>query len=330
MNTEAILVNAAGLSSIVALWMFAIGSAFKSKTRIVYIAGIVVLAFCFTCVSISLLVRTAESARFPITNLYESLLLFSWGLLLVSIVLFSRQSLPQLGWLTALSVSLVFLYASWLPPGQHVIKPLMPALVSYWRAIHVPPLIVSYAFFVMSGLLSIVNLWSGRRRMTAAACLLALLVCLLSIYLGTLKLADVQTIQLGFWIGLCISCAATFGLFFWEAHRPFVPTKLNDLADGLSQKSIAIAFPLLTFGIITGALWANHAWGAYWTWDPKESMSLATWLSYAAYLHLRSRSSCRSDTLSLCAFLGLLLTILTYLGFTFLDLGGLHTYGNIT
>jgi len=244
-------------------------------------------------------------------------------------VLFKRTGPLYLGCLTALCVTLVFLYASWLPPGLHEIKPLMPALVSFWRVIHVPPLIVSYAFFITSGLLAILNLWSARRRRTAISCLMALALCVVSIYLGTLKLASAPTINLLFWCGLTVSCFAILLLFWMETKSKPVRTELYEMTEAICQKSITIAFPLLTFGIVTGAFWANHAWGAYWTWDPKESMSLATWLSYAAYLHLRAREDCRTDSLSLCAFLGLLLTILTYLGFSFLGMGGLHTYGNL-
>ncbi|MBX9949206.1 MAG: c-type cytochrome biogenesis protein CcsB [Candidatus Obscuribacterales bacterium] len=329
MNAEALFVNAAGFSSLFAFWIFAIASAFQARLRVVGAAGVHLLVFCFVCISISLLVRALGADRFPIANLYESLLFFSWGLLLAFVVLRNRISTLYLGCLTALCVSLVFLYASWLPPGLHEIRPLMPALVSFWRVIHVPPLIVSYAFFLISGLVAILNLWSARRRMTAICCLMALTLCVVCVFLGTLKLASAQVINLLFWFGLSVSLVAMFLLFYMETKIAPVTTEFCGMTDAICQKSISIAFPLLTFGIITGAFWANHAWGAYWTWDPKESMSLATWLSYAAYLHLRARDDCRTDSLSLCAFLGLLLTILTYLGFTFMGLGGLHTYGNL-
>lgn len=237
--------------------------------------------------------------------------------------------MPQLGWLTALAVSTVFLYASWLPAGQHEINPLTPALVSYWRVIHVPPLMLSYAFLIVSGLLSIVHLWCARRPLTAIACLISVMICLCAISIGTLKLAPVGALPVFFWPVMLLSSLAAFAAFWRERKIPYRPTPQCDLLDSLSQKSIAMGFPLLTFGIISGALWANHAWGNYWTWDPKESMSLATWLCYAAYLHLRARYSISNDALSLCAVMGLLLTILTYLGFTFLSMGGLHTYGNL-
>lgn len=90
---------------------------------------------------------------------------------------------------------------------------------------------------------------------------------------------------------------------------------------------MAIGFPLLTIGIITGGLWANHAWGSYWSWDPKESMALVTWLSYAAYIHLRIQRELSAEKLAVVSVIGLLLTLLTYLGFNSLGFGGLHSYG---
>jgi cytochrome c-type biogenesis protein CcsB len=105
--------------------------------------------------------------------------------------------------------------------------------------------------------------------------------------------------------------------------------KAAETYDDVSYRLIAIGFPLLTIGIITGGLWANHAWGSYWSWDPKESMALVTWLSYAAYIHLRVYREERPEKLALVAVIGLILTLLTYLGFNTLGFGGLHSYGQI-
>jgi cytochrome c-type biogenesis protein CcsB len=103
--------------------------------------------------------------------------------------------------------------------------------------------------------------------------------------------------------------------------------KQADTYDDVSYRCVAIAFPLLTIGIITGGLWANAAWGSYWSWDPKENMALMTWLSYAAYIHLRIHRECSAEKLSVVAVAGLLLTLLTYLGFNALGFSGLHSYG---
>jgi cytochrome c-type biogenesis protein CcsB len=95
--------------------------------------------------------------------------------------------------------------------------------------------------------------------------------------------------------------------------------------DNFSYKSTAISFPLLTFGIISGAIWANYAWGTYWSWDPKETWSLITWLIYAAYLHGRFTKGWRGKKAAYLSIIGFGAVIFTYLGVTFL-LPGLHAY----
>jgi cytochrome c-type biogenesis protein CcsB len=124
------------------------------------------------------------------------------------------------------------------------------------------------------------------------------------------------------------------GMFFaFRLLGNVSPSALNveqkEVFDDVSYRCIAIGFPLLTIGIITGGLWANHAWGSYWSWDPKESMALVTWLSYAAYIHLRVHRELAAEKLSLVSVAGLLLTLLTYLGFNSLGFGGLHSYGKV-
>jgi cytochrome c-type biogenesis protein CcsB len=96
--------------------------------------------------------------------------------------------------------------------------------------------------------------------------------------------------------------------------------------DDISYKSIALGFPFLTIGIITGSVWANYAWGSYWSWDPKETWSLITWFIYAAYLHSRVTKSWRGKKSALLSMIGFASVIFTYFGVNFI-LSGLHAYG---
>jgi len=100
-----------------------------------------------------------------------------------------------------------------------------------------------------------------------------------------------------------------------------------DLLDEVGYKTIAIGFPLLTIGIITGAFWANVAWGTYWSWDPKETWSLIVWLIYAAYLHARITKGWRGKKAAVLSIVGFSATIFCYLGVN-LILSGLHSYGS--
>jgi cytochrome c-type biogenesis protein CcsB len=100
----------------------------------------------------------------------------------------------------------------------------------------------------------------------------------------------------------------------------------SELLDEVGYKTIAIGFPLLTIGIITGAFWANVAWGTYWSWDPKETWSLIVWLIYAAYLHARITKGWRGNKAALLSIVGFSATLFCYLGVN-LILSGLHSYG---
>jgi cytochrome c-type biogenesis protein CcsB len=105
---------------------------------------------------------------------------------------------------------------------------------------------------------------------------------------------------------------------------PFLFPELVVL-DDLNYKTIAVGFPLLTLGIITGAAWANSAWGSYWSWDPKETWSLITWFVYAAYLHARLTRGWQGTVAAAISIVGFAFVIFTYFGVNFL-LSGLHSY----
>jgi cytochrome c-type biogenesis protein CcsB len=95
--------------------------------------------------------------------------------------------------------------------------------------------------------------------------------------------------------------------------------------DEVIYRMISIGFVLLTLGIITGAAWADHAWGRYWGWDPKETWSLITWLIYATFLHARLVRGWRGMRMTLISIAGFLAVMFTYLGVNYV-LAGLHSY----
>lgn len=105
----------------------------------------------------------------------------------------------------------------------------------------------------------------------------------------------------------------------------FPPAKI---LDELNYKAIMIGFPLLTLGIITGAAWANYAWGTYWSWDPKETWSLIVWFIYAAFLHARFTKGWVGKRAAWLSIIGFAATIFCYLGVN-LFLSGLHSYGGL-
>ena len=107
---------------------------------------------------------------------------------------------------------------------------------------------------------------------------------------------------------------------FWDRHVPS-----RDRLDLISYRSVCLGLLFLTFTMITGAIWAEQAWGSYWSWDPKETWSLVTWLVYAVYLHLRIRRGWRGRAAAIFAVIGFICVIFTYIGVnTFLP--GIHSY----
>jgi cytochrome c-type biogenesis protein CcsB len=97
--------------------------------------------------------------------------------------------------------------------------------------------------------------------------------------------------------------------------------------DEIIYKTIAVGFLLLTVGIITGAVWANYAWGSYWSWDPKETWSLITWFVYAAFLHARLTRDWRGRRAAIISIAGFVCVLFTFLGVNLL-LSGLHSYAS--
>ena len=98
----------------------------------------------------------------------------------------------------------------------------------------------------------------------------------------------------------------------------------TEILDELSYQLVGIGFLMLTLGIITGSVWANFAWGSYWSWDPKETWSLITWIVYATFLHSRMIRGWKGKRLAILSIIGFLCVMFTYFGVNFL--AGLHSY----
>jgi len=142
------------------------------------------------------------------------------------------------------------------------------------------------------------------------------------------------------WLALHVSCAilgegffavafvsSILLLWFDRKRRTGQESRVSlDLLDNLSYKAIAMGFPIFTLGgLFFGAIWAQHAWGRYWSWDPKETFTLVTWLVYVVYLHLRVGFGWRGRRLAWVAVIGFLLALFTFAGVNYL-IRGLHSY----
>ncbi len=260
------------------------------------------------CLMASLYVRSQNAQYFALSNMYESLLTVSIGLQLAFIALDRWFKLRTLGVAVALMLMGMLFYDLTLPTEIH---PLQPALQSYWRSIHVPVILLSYALFTLAFLSSLVflvkdwtsgakanDLGGGGRFKTAMAGMNAYVV---------------ESVD---------DVAAPMNL-----EMDIIQDKAN-VYDEMTYRCVAFGFPLLTIGIILGGMWANEAWGNYWSWDPKESMSLVTLLGYGVYLHLRINGEHTARTLSWVSVTGFVLMLVTYFGVNLMGIG-LHSYGKI-
>ncbi len=128
--------------------------------------------------------------------------------------------------------------------------------------------------------------------------------------------------------GLLTTAFATTVLFLIQvrAQRAWLPSP--DRLDQWSRRAVTIAFPFLTLVLVLGAVWAEVAWGRYWSWDPKETAALATWLIFAAYLHGRSVRGWSSERSASLVILGFIAIVFTFSGNLFF--GGLHSYSGVT
>jgi cytochrome c-type biogenesis protein CcsB len=231
----------------------------------------------------AILLRWVESYQMgighaPLSNMYESLVFFSWCIALLYLLWEGKLKSRVLGAFVLPFAFIFIAYASLAPGISAKIDPLIPALQSNWLHAHVITCFLSYASFAISCAVSV-------------------------IYLIKLKKQEK-------------------GQKEWSLMA-MVPSL--DSLDALVYKTIAVGFPLLTLGIITGAAWANYAWGRYWGWDQKETWSLITWFVYAIFLHARFTREWRGRRTAILSIVGFGAVLFTYFGVNYV-LSGLHSY----
>ncbi len=113
------------------------------------------------------------------------------------------------------------------------------------------------------------------------------------------------------------------GLLYLIKWKGMAPPR--EILEEINYRSVMVGFPMLSAGILTGAVWAHYAWGSYWSWDPKETWSLITWIIYALFLHARLAKGWRGKRIAFISIIGFLSVIFTYFGVNFI-LSGLHSY----
>jgi len=142
-------------------------------------------------------------------------------------------------------------------------------------------------------------------------------------------IAHVITCFLGY-AGFAVAFGISLMFFFKQSEKSgdslvkaYIPT--TRVLDELTHQMVMFGFFFLSIGIITGAVWANSAWGRYWGWDPKETWSLITWFVYAIFLHVRLMRGWQGKRIAIISIVGFLAVMFTYFGVNYLP--GLHSYG---
>ncbi|PLX46108.1 MAG: c-type cytochrome biogenesis protein CcsB [Deltaproteobacteria bacterium] len=277
-------------------------------------------------------VRWVESYKLgfgyvPLSNMYESMVFFSWSTVLIYLIFEYFYGYKAIGVLaTALGFLGIAIVS--LTGVSSEIQPLVPALQSNWLTAHVVTCFVGYAAFAVSYAICI--LYLIRTKDLKQVLILSLHPLVLPLLVSFIKYGNIKPNLItadnlvAMWIVTAVVGAAFFGLYlvFSRADDLLPPLKV---LDELSYKAVAVGFPLLTLGILTGAAWANYAWGTYWSWDPKETWSLITWFVYAAFLHARFTAGWRGKGLAWLSVIGFGAVVFTYWGVNYV-LSGLHSY----
>jgi cytochrome c-type biogenesis protein CcsB len=248
---------------------------------------------------VALVTRAAWAGRAPWGNMYEYSLASAAAITGVFLVVSLRRDVRWLGLfvtmasLITLGVAVLLLYND--------SPQLVPALKSYWLVIHVAAAIIAGGAFTVGAGATVLYLAADRAERDAAGT-------------GPEPLTGIRG-------GVRAANSRAAG---WVAQR--VPAS-QDL-DAMAYRVNAFVFPLWTFAVIAGAIWAEDAWGRYWGWDPKETWAFITWLVYAGYLHARATAGWRGRKAAVLGLIGFVCFLINFFGVN-LFASGLHSYAGV-
>nr|YP_010346145.1 cytochrome c heme attachment protein [Solanum glutinosum]UNZ89977.1 cytochrome c heme attachment protein [Solanum glutinosum] len=243
--------------------------------------GIIVTFFCITGL---LVTRWISSGHFPLSDLYESLIFLSWSFSLIHIIPYFKNNVFILSKITGPSAILTQGFAtSGILTEIHQSGILVPALQSEWLIMHVSMMILGYAALLCGSLLSVALLVITFRKNRKP----------FYIYKSNGFLNE------SFFLGENVLENTSF-----FSAKNYYRFQLIQQLDYWSYRVISLGFTFLTIGILSGAVWANEAWGSYWNWDPKETWAFITWIVFAIYLHTRTNRNLRGANSAIVASIG--------------------------
>ncbi len=263
---------------------------------------------------VSIVTRGIAAGRTPWGNMYEYSTLITFLVVLGYLWIIEARAKVRTvgGFVYAMAVLTMAMAVSFFYVGPTA---LMPALNSYWRQIHVTSMIVASSLLGIGCLLTIVYLIkaSGERRA-----------------LDRLRGSQPPPIMGG---SIDTSDPSAPPDYAGAGDDPVgssassrkISLPPSATLDALAYKFIRFGFPVWTFGVICGAIWAQQTWGRYWGWDPKETWSFITWVIFAGYLHARATAGWKGTRAAVVALVGFVSLLVTYYAVN-LWIAGLHSY----
>ena len=321
---ESLLDNTSFGVLLVTMLIYWVGAAFPNLPYTTTL-GTIGMAIANLCMATLLGSRWLEAGYFPLSNLYESLFFLAWGITTMHFIAERMSRSRLVGVVTSpVAMGITAFAALSLPPQMQESAPLVPALKSNWLMMHVSVMMLSYSTLMVGSAIAIGFLFVTRGQK----------VELKGSSVGTgsfrdrVKQKTTQTTPDNAYASNSNKGNTAVLDLPQTETATLSPERLSlaDTLDNISYRVIGLGFPLLTIGIIAGGVWANEAWGSYWSWDPKETWAFITWLVFAAYLHSRITRGWQGRKPAILAAVGFVVVWICYLGVNLLG-QGLHSYG---
>lgn len=276
-------------------------------------AAVVVTVVGLAANLLSIVARGLATGRLPLGNMYEFTSVICAAAVLTWLVVLAKTGARTMGLFVMLPVVILLFVAGtvlYVPAA-----PVVPALNSYWKWIHVTTIALSSSVLMVSGAASTLYLLRGRYDRKSA------------LRVGGLVPTDPGATDAD---GVAETDGTAAGLSQPGSASTSMLGRLPSAAtlDRIAYRTAIVAFPVYTFAVIAGAMWAEVAWGRYWGWDPKETCAFVTWVIYAAYLHARSTAGWRGRRAAWISVVGFV-SILFNLFFVNMVVSGLHSYAGL-
>lgn len=269
----------------------------------------------FFCITGLLVTRWIFLGHLPLSDLYESLIFLSWGFSIIHMIPYFKKQQTHLSAITAPSVIFTqgFTTSGFLNE-MHQSAILVPALQSHWLMMHVSMMVLGYAALLCGSLLSLALLIITFRKF------IRIFSKSNNLLTESFSFGEIQYVNERNNVLQNTSLISSQNYYRYQ---------LIQQLDRWSYRIISLGFILLTIGILSGAVWANEAWGSYWNWDPKETWAFITWTIFAIYLHIRTNKNYETENSAIVASMGFLIIWICYFGVNLLGIG-LHSYGSFT